>query len=421
MFNQVDRYIARQTTVPILTVMVGAIVLLLLENMYRLFSLTLVEGQPLPVVWKMLGSLIPEYLALGIPLSLLIGVMLAFRRLALASELDALQAVGISYLRLLKVPLLLSVAMVALTYVTVGYVEPFAEYGLQHLLFEVRSGQFGFSVKVGEFIRLSDDVTLMVRGAGESDGRGAGPMSGVFARVTGEGGHGQTVITAATGEFLRTDDPNVLLLQLHDGQAVQTDSPRETPRVATFARYDVPIHLPEIPDFRGRGGKESELTLPELNRARANLASGADSRLRAAGEFHHRMVLVMLPLLIPFLAVASAVPPKRSSNPLGMILGFCALIVLFKVLDFGATATTLPVAPLLWGAYAAFAALSVTLFHGLNSAAGTQYLNVAYVWSDRLMDIGANLTAARRSWSPKRLVELLGRGAGHRDARYDLR
>ena len=400
MFNQVDRYIARLTIIPILIVMIGAVLLLLLENMYRLFSFMLVEGQPLAVVWRMLGSLVPEYLALGIPLSLLIGVMLAFRRLALANELDALQASGFSYLRLLKVPLLMAMPMAALTFVMVGYIQPVAEYGLQDLLFRVRTGQFGLSIKVGEFVRVSDDTTLMVRDIAPNDVT----MSGVFARVTDSSSRGQTVITAGSGEFLRTDDPNVLLLQLHDGQAVQRDTPADTPRVVTFDRYDVPIHLPEVADFRSRGGKESELTLPELNRARSDLSLDADSRLRATGEFHHRLIQMVLPFVIPFLAVASAVPPKRSSNPTGMILGFAALIALFKVLDFGAAATALPVVPLLWGAFAAFATLSIALFHGLNRAAGASYLNIAYVWSDRLMDFGANLATTRWSNAPKRWI-----------------
>ena len=58
--------------------------LLLLDKMLRLFDFVVSEGGPVSVVWQMLANLIPEYLALGIPIGLLLGILLAFRRLALS-------------------------------------------------------------------------------------------------------------------------------------------------------------------------------------------------------------------------------------------------------------------------------------------------------------------------------------------------
>ena len=52
----------------------------------------------------MLANLLPEYLSLGIPIGLMLGILLAFRKLALSSELDALRGIGIGFGRLLRVP-----------------------------------------------------------------------------------------------------------------------------------------------------------------------------------------------------------------------------------------------------------------------------------------------------------------------------
>jgi len=393
MFNQIDRYIARLTVVPMVATLTGAVLLLLLQNMYRLFRITLVEGQPVGVVWRMLGSLVPEYLALGIPLSILLGIMLAFRKLAVSSELDALQTIGCSYLRLMKVPLLMAVPLAGLTFVTIGYIQPIAEYALQTLLFEVKTGQFGLSIKLGEMVRVSDDTVLKVRTIDPDDEQ----LQGIFARVADKHGRGQTVFTATTGRFLRTSDANVLLLRLHGGQAVQRDSANDSPRIMTFNQYDVPIHLPELTDFRSRGGRQNELTLPELDRAAKDAAATTDARRRAEGELNRRLVLVVLPFVLPFLAVASAVPPKRSTSGVGMILGLASLIALFKVLDFGAAATDLPAIPILWGAFAGFAALAVGFFYALHSATGRRYLDLAYQWSEKLMDRGTSM-AQRGRW-----------------------
>ena len=74
-----------------------AAMLLVLDKMLRLFDFVVSEGGPVSVVWRMLANSIPEYLSLGIPIGLLLGILLAFRRLALSSELDSLRAVGLSY------------------------------------------------------------------------------------------------------------------------------------------------------------------------------------------------------------------------------------------------------------------------------------------------------------------------------------
>src|SRR3546814_4644365 len=78
--------------------------LLLLDKMLRLFDFVMSEGGPVSVVWRMLANMLPEYMSLGIPIGLMLGILLAFRKLALSSEIDALRSVGFSYWRLLRVP-----------------------------------------------------------------------------------------------------------------------------------------------------------------------------------------------------------------------------------------------------------------------------------------------------------------------------
>src|SRR5919109_837491 len=100
----IDRYLAKSIAVPLFGTLVLAAMLLVLDKMLRLFDFVVNAGGPVSVVWRMLANLLPEYFSLGIPIGLLLGIILAFRKLALSSELDALKGVGASYGRLLKVP-----------------------------------------------------------------------------------------------------------------------------------------------------------------------------------------------------------------------------------------------------------------------------------------------------------------------------
>ena len=152
--SRIDRYLARLIFTPLVATLALAAMLLLLDKMLRLFDFVVSEGGPVNVVWRMLANLIPEYLALGIPVGLLLGVLLAFRRLALSSELDTLRAVGLGYGRLLRGPYMDSIVLGLLNLAIVGFVQPYARYAYEGLRFELRSGALGASMKVAEFNNL---------------------------------------------------------------------------------------------------------------------------------------------------------------------------------------------------------------------------------------------------------------------------
>ena len=207
--TRTDRYLAKLIFVPLLATLTLAAMLLLLEKMLRLFDFVVSEGGPVNVVWRMLANLIPQYLGLGIPLGLLLGVLFAFRRLALSSELDALRAIGLSYGRLLRVPYAFAIVLLGFNLIIVGYIQPKAEYAYEGLRFELRSGALGASIKVGEFTNLGRRMTLRVE---RSENKGT-DLHGVFLRAESRGGR-TLAVTADRGTFLATDDPNTILLRL---------------------------------------------------------------------------------------------------------------------------------------------------------------------------------------------------------------
>ena len=171
-----DRYIFRLVMLPLLGTLAIAASLLLLEKMLSLFDFVAAEGGPVSVVWRMLANLIPEYLSLGIPIGLLLGILLAFRRLATSSELDIFRAVGMSYFRLLRVPFLFAITLAVVNFAIVGFIQPSARYLYEELRFELRSGAFGAKVRVGEFNNVGENLTVRIEESRDNGNR----LSGMF-------------------------------------------------------------------------------------------------------------------------------------------------------------------------------------------------------------------------------------------------
>lgn len=324
----IDRYMVRSIAVPLIGTLLLASMLLVLDQMLRLFQYVVDAGGPVSVVWRMLANLLPEYLSLGIPIGLMLGILLAFRKLALSSELDALRGIGVGYTRLMRMPFAYAIPLAILNLGIVGYLQPYAEYRFKSLSFELKSGALGAAIKVGEFNRLGKKLTLRID---RSENRGT-QLHGIF--VSSEDSRGMTVAaTALHGRFLATDDPDTILFRLEKGRLIQ-DSPQfTTPRTLAFDSYDLPISLPVINKFRGRGGSEAnELNLTELfSRGYGSARATEAQRLEAQALLNYRLVEVLMMLMLPFLAVALAVPPKRSSSALGIFVSILIIVAYHKV------------------------------------------------------------------------------------------
>ncbi|CAN0596979.1 unnamed protein product, partial [Laminaria digitata] len=154
--------------------------------------------------------------------------------------------------------------------------------------------------------------------------------------VRAENKKGQTVsVTAKNGQFLATDDPDTIILRLTDGVLVHDAPNYQKPRILSFSNHDLPIDLPNIESFRSRGGKNLEYTIPELVRVGSDIKRPVNERNETRSNFHFRMVEVVMMLLMPLLAVALAVPPKRSTSALGVFLSIVMIVTYHKVNEYG--------------------------------------------------------------------------------------
>jgi len=354
---------------PMLAVFVIAASLLVLDKMLKLFDFVASEGGPISVVFQMLAGMLPEYASVAIPLGLMLGVLLAFRKLATSSELDVMRAVGLGYNRLLRVPYLITGVLMALNLLVVGYLQPLSRYYYEQLQFELRSGALGASIKVGEFTTLKDRMALRIERS-QDEGR---KLVGIFARIAS--GKGQVLsISAREGQFMALkDNPDTIILRLVDGQILQ-GAPGQTTRVLTFSRHDVPIDLPAIEKFRQRG-KDREYVLPEL--LRIGWGDGASESVRMASQasLNYRMAEVAMMIFLPLLAVALAVPPKRSTSSLGVFVSIVMVTVYHKLCEYGqGVAAAGRANPLLiqWGPFVVFAVIILWMYWRIAYVPGGQ-------------------------------------------------
>jgi lipopolysaccharide export system permease protein len=215
-------------------------------------------------------------------------------------------------------------------------------------------------------------MTLRIDGSEQNGTR----LRGIFTALDDKSGT-RISATAAEGQFLSTDDPDTIIFRLQRGRLIQEGPKFATPRTLSFNSYDLPINLPAVDSFRGRGGNvEKELVLPEVwGRAYGGRAATSADQLASRANLHFRLVEIAMMLMLPMLGIALAVPPKRSNSSLGIFVGIVLVVTYHKINqyaeDAGAQGRLQPELAL-WLPFLGLVVLIVWMYHVIAHRPGGQ-------------------------------------------------
>jgi lipopolysaccharide export system permease protein len=328
----IDKYILRRLARPLLGLSGVTMMILALENAPRL--LRMVEGvqSPLPLMARFLVVLMPEHLAFGLMVGTFLSIALVLREMALDHELEALCATGLSPARLLRMPMLIGLLLGAVHVGLRGYAEPWGERQLDHIGLAARSGDLGIAIRAGEFQHFGANFTLLAEAVDSRTGR----LDDLFVQMRGanltaqsahirNGGSQGVVIDFENGSVIRQNDEG-------GWQTTRFRAMRLPIRAATVSRDTQPAM--DLAD-RKTSSELFELVRSADKAAKIGPATALSALVLRIGQ------ALLIPLL-PWLALALAIPPVRSTSAIGIGAGM-ALIVAFIEGANMVAATTNPI------------------------------------------------------------------------------
>lgn len=359
-----DLYVLRQMVKPLVVALVVALLVLLIERMLRLLGLLLGAQGPLKLALEIMAYLVPHYIALALPISLLIGLMSAFNRLSRDGEIDALQCAGVGLARLSRIAVVVAFGVAVVTGITLGYLKPYGRYAYQAMIYTVTNAVLQAFVQAGVFTQFGD-TTLLVHGF---DNR---TFSRIF--VYQDDNDRSAAITASEGMLTRQAD-GLPVLRLFDGIRLTENRENDARQhgaaaspavgVLRFDQLRMSLSDARAPMFRPRGIDERELTITELWDQRYAPPPGIRSS-DVIAEFHVRLAQTLSVPLLPLFGIPLALGRRRSDRSWGIAAGLLVLILYNQLLDFGKnlveSGETGPLSGI-WLPFIAFAAVSCWLF-----------------------------------------------------------
>ncbi|MDX2223633.1 MAG: LptF/LptG family permease [Rhodospirillaceae bacterium] len=370
--GRIDTYVGGLIMVPFGVTLIITMMLFLLDQMLRLFDYVLVQNGPVELVWRMLSQLVPQYLSHGISLGVFVGILLAFRRLSLNAELDALASGGVSMRRLLAPAYAITAVAMVANFVIIAYLQPLGFYRYQELRHEATVDALRARIKVGEFLTLGNGATLRV-GAVFDGGR---ELADIFIERCGPSGRCRAA-TAERGALEFTADRRSLVVRLERGRVVDLGPPGRTAHgldTVEFDTYAFDVDVPELAEFRRRGADQREATIDELfdalsrdmsSEASAESTIDPDRVDRYRAHFHWRILHTLSFAAIPLVAVGFAVANRRAPSAAGPVGGIVALIGYNETLEVSERwVAASGVSPWLamWPVFAAFAMAGMAWF-----------------------------------------------------------
>jgi len=292
----VFRYLIRQIMVSMLAVS-GILLLVFMSGRFIKYLAEAAEGElAAGVLFSIMGYRFPGFLELILPLGLFIGILLAYGRMYLESEMTVLFACGVSDRQLLgktligALPVMLVVAAMSL------FVSPWGMKQVERIFNEQAKATEFEMLAPGRFQDFTSGSRVTYTESLSDDKR---QLQGVFIAEYDRNGQGVTLITAETGSQFIDEETGSRFLILEDGGRFQGTPGQLDYNATRFEAYGLKVQSGEA----GNRTLEEGVSTLELWRS-------DDPEDRAL--LHWRLSLPLIVPIVTLLAVRlSRVNPRQ--------------------------------------------------------------------------------------------------------------
>lgn len=225
--SRIDRYVLRQLGFALFAVTAGLVALIWLTQSLRFVEMVVNRGLSMGVFLRLTGLLIPNFMAVILPITTFVVVQFVYQRLAGDRELTVMRAAGLSPIALARPALMLGTLVVALCFMLNLWIVPSSFTEFRQYQWEIRNRLAAFLLQEGVFTTVSDSLTVYIR-TREPDGT----LRGILVDDARQQNSHATIL-AESGRLLPSDDvPRVLLI---NGSRQEIDHQTGRLNVLTFA------------------------------------------------------------------------------------------------------------------------------------------------------------------------------------------
>ena len=334
MLRILDRYLVREIALPFALGLTVLTFILVLPPILVAGEEFISKGVEWLIVARAMATLLPQALSLTIPMAVLLGILVGFGRLSADREFVAMQACGVSLLRLLRPVLLVAALGTAATAYEIIVALPNANQAYREIVFVLLASRVESNVKPRVFYEDFPNKVIYVR-----DLPAAGGWKDVFLADTSR--PGETTVYFARDGRIRLDEANrIVQLELRDATSYTSTLDRPDDYVANAFGTTLISLDPETVFKRPPAKGAPEMTIAELKAeiaaAKTRNDPGYGARFMLQQKFSLPLTCPILALIALALGASNRKDGKLASFAIGM-----GVIFVYYVLLWGARAAAM--------------------------------------------------------------------------------
>lgn len=295
--------------------------LLMMEKILRLSRILSGVGASIRDLVVIIFYIQPSLMVLTIPMSLLLSILLTYGRMNADNEMVVLRAAGLSFPAISRPVFYLGLTVFFISLVISFYLGPLSSGRLRESLSRIIIERAPQSIEAGVFNTSFKDLVILVREKPSPE-----MMRGIFI-YDSRNKKEPRVLVARDGAIKAGNDLNISMF-IRDGY-IHISSPKTESTEIFFDRYNISLNVAA----EGPSRKNSELTPLEL----LKVAKGKDreERINLLLEFHRRLTLPSLCLILAFLGPPLSLLSGKSGRLGGLTIGIALFAVFYIIMVYG--------------------------------------------------------------------------------------
>lgn len=327
MFRTLDRYIFREMLPPFFLSMAVLLLVLFLEKLFRLADLVVSKGAALLSIVRVLLYVLPGFLVITIPMSLLVASLTTFARLSSDSEITAMKASRISLYRMILPVFLFALIAFGITAATSLMLVPGANVALKTHLFNMVKSRAMVGIEPGVFSTTFDGMVVYVDKMESLDA-----MEGVFISDERSAKEPYTIMSKK-GRLITDPQSLSVMLSLQDGAIHTLPRDEVTYTRMRFDRARLHLDISNSLIQRGAPGKgfedmDSLELLREIKRARQEKRSSVSLET----ELHKRLSIPFSCLILGLIGAPLGIRKSRSGKSAGVAFALLGFLLYYIIL-----------------------------------------------------------------------------------------
>ena len=328
----ITRYILKEMAGPFFVGFILFTLIFLSDKMTELTDLVINCGVGIFTTIQLLIYIMPAFLAITMPMGVLVGVMVAFNRLNSDNEIIAMKISGV-HIRTLILPVL--IASFVGSFIMIGwnnYVLPWGNSSFKNLVYKITSERASLAIQQKVFVSDFDKFVFYVD---EKDDKNSFKNIMVFTQETEN--EPSYFISAKTGSVHSDPKEKAVYLRLEDGTLHQANSKEKNlySRIK-FASYDINLDLKnKLAGMVSNEKSAREMNLKELGGEITKSFQKGINTNNLKVEYHKKIAIPFACTAFTIIGIALGISIKIKGRSLSFLISLGLILVYYFLLIAG--------------------------------------------------------------------------------------